>query len=73
MEQNYKWKNVGCGFEGVEDIIRLQGWSQSRRVIILRKKIKNKNIGVLKQEKLSNQKNQLTFHFAEIDKKRIRP
>ena len=69
MEQNYKWKNVGCGFEGVEDIIRLQGWSQSRRVIILRKKIKNKNIGVLKQEKLSSQKKQLTFHFAETDQK----
>ena len=69
MEQNYKWKNVGCGFEGVEDVIQLQGWSQTRRVIILRKKIKNKNIGVLKQEKLSNQKNQLAFHFAEIDQK----
>lgn len=69
MEQNYKWKNVGCGFEGVEDIIQLQGWSQLRRVIILRKKIKNKNIGVLKQEKLSDQFKQLTFHFAEIDQK----
>src|SRR3990167_9238925 len=34
MEKNYKWKNVGCGFESVEDIIKLQGWSQSRRVII---------------------------------------
>lgn len=66
MEKNYKWKNVGCGFEGVEDIIKLQGWSQLRRVIILRKKIKNKNIGVLKQGKASKQK-QLTFHFAEID------
>lgn len=66
MEQNYKWKNVGCGFEGVEDIVKLQGWSQSRRVIILRKKIKKKDIGILKQEKTSKQK-QLTFHFAEID------
>src|SRR3990167_8487676 len=66
MEKNYKWKNVGCGFESVEDIIKLQGWSQSRRVIILRKKIKKKDIGILKQEKTSTQK-QLTFHFAEID------
>lgn len=69
MEQSYRWENVGCGFEGVEDIVQLQGWSQSRRVIILRKKIKNKNVGVLKQEKISGKLKQLTFRFAEIDNK----
>lgn len=67
MEKNDAWENVGCGFEGVEDIIQLQGWSQPRRVIILRKKIKNKDIGVLQQETLSDQPKQLTFHFAQID------
>lgn len=69
MEHNCKWENVGCGFEGVEDIVQLQGWNQSRRVVILRKKIKNKDIGILQQEILSDQSKQLTFHFAEIDNK----
>lgn len=69
MEHNCQWEKVGCGFEGVEDIIQLQGWSKPRRVIILRKKIKNKDIGVLQQEELLNQSKQLTFHFAEIDQK----
>lgn len=72
MEHHYHWENVGCGFEGVADTIQLQGWSQPRRVIILRKKIKNKDIGVLQEETLSDpakQPKQLTFHFAEIDNK----
>lgn len=69
MEQSYQWEKVGCGFEGVEDIIQLQGWSQPRRVIILRKKIKNKDIGVLQEKELPNQSQQLIFHFAEINNK----
>jgi len=71
MEYNSDWESVGCGFEGVEDIIQLQGWSRSRRVVILRKKVKNKDFGVLQEEKSFDQSKQLSFHFAEIDNKTL--
>lgn len=71
MEKNADWEKAGHGYEGVEDTIRLFGWSCQRRVIILRRRIANKNVGVLKKEELPNQPKQLTFDFAEIDNKTI--
>ena len=71
MEKNADWKKAGQGYEGVEDTIRLLGWSCSRRVIILRRRITNKNVGVLKKEELPNQPKQLTFDFGQIDNKTI--
>jgi hypothetical protein len=67
MEKNCAWEQAGQGYEGVEDRIRLYGWSCSRRVIILRRRVANKNIGLLKKEKTPNQFKQLTFNFAQID------
>lgn len=67
MEKNSEWEKVGYGYEGVEDRIQLYGWSRSRRVIILRRRINNKNIGVLKKAGRSNQLKQLEFDFAQID------
>lgn len=67
MEKKFEWEQAGQGYEGVEDRIQLYGWSCSRRVIILRRRISNKNIGFLKKEKTSNQFKQLTFDFGQID------
>lgn len=58
---------MGNGYEGVENTIQLYGWSCFRRVIILRRRIKNKNIGVLRTDKIANEMKQLTFDFAQID------
>jgi hypothetical protein len=71
MEKNADWEKAGHGYEGVEDVIQLQGWSCPRRVIILRRRIANKDIGVLKKEVSVNQCKQLTFDFAQIDNKTI--
>lgn len=70
MENNVGWEYAGSGYEGVEDTIQLQGWSKARRVIILRRRIKNKEVGVLTQETTTQQK-QLTFHVGQIDRGNI--
>jgi hypothetical protein len=66
MEKNVRWEKAGHGYEGAEDRIQLYGWTRSRRVIILRRRIANKEVGVLKKETQSNCK-QLTFDFGQID------
>lgn len=71
MERNFAWEKAGCGYEGIEDTIRLSGWSCSRRIIILRRRIATKDIGVLKKEGLPNQPKQLIFDFAQIDNETI--
>ncbi len=39
MERTGDWKDAGQGWQGREGNLRLQGWSRSRRVIILRRKL----------------------------------
>lgn len=39
MERTGDWKDAGQGWQGREGTLRLQGWSRSRRVIILRRKL----------------------------------
>jgi Transposase DDE domain group 1 len=39
MERSGDWKDAGQGWEGREGTLCLQGWSRSRRVIILRRKL----------------------------------
>jgi hypothetical protein len=34
------WEYAGQGFEGVEDVLQLTGWSNKRRVVILRRRLK---------------------------------
>jgi hypothetical protein len=34
------WEDAGQGWEGIEDRLKLSGWSYSRRVVVLRKKLK---------------------------------
>lgn len=57
-----EWDYAGQGWEGQESHLQLQGWSCSRRVIILRRKIKQ-DIGVVCEK----EKGQEEFCFAEID------
>jgi hypothetical protein len=34
------WKDAGQGWEGVKETLRLSGWSQTRRVVLLRRRVK---------------------------------
>lgn len=36
-----KWEFAGQGWQGVEASLQLQGWSKSRRVVVLRREIRN--------------------------------
>jgi hypothetical protein len=38
-EEAVEWKQAGSGWEGCERELRLQGWSRSRRVIVLRRRV----------------------------------
>lgn len=42
LEMKSGWVSAGQGFEGIESRLKLVGWSDSRRVIVLRRRIKNK-------------------------------
>ena len=59
-----EWVNAGQGWQGIEGSIRLEGWKYSRRVILLRRKIK-KEVGILNKQS----PHQLEFQFANIDEK----
>jgi hypothetical protein len=34
------WSNVGHGWQGREDTLRLEGWSRQRQVVLLRRRLK---------------------------------
>jgi hypothetical protein len=51
------WVNAGQGWEGVESTLQLTGWTKERRVIILRRKLKEK------KPKKKTKAEQLTFPF----------
>lgn len=57
------WSYAGQGWEGVESSLQLMGWSHARRVIVLRKKIRQAVAIVGEKEK-----GQQEFYFAEMDK-----
>jgi Transposase DDE domain group 1 len=57
------WRNAGQGWEGHESSLRLIGWSKSRRVIVLRRKI-TKALAGLKED---SEPKQLSFAFATLD------
>jgi hypothetical protein len=69
MEHTRHWRRAGHGYEGIEEELLLEGWSQKRRIIILRRRLDNKDVGILKKEKNADDDKQLSlFEFAEIDK-----
>ena len=59
-----EWENAGQGWQGSSGQLKLMGWEKSRRVIILRRKIK-KEVGVINKNTLSGQS---VFQFAEMGK-----
>lgn len=56
------WRDVGQGFEGVEAELRLLGWSHARRVVVLRRGIKDSLIAKPADAPASGQQ---VLHFAE--------
>jgi hypothetical protein len=55
------WHNAGQGWQGRTDSLRLQGWSRSRRVVVLRRRLKG-NVAVSQPDT----EKQLRLSFAEI-------
>jgi hypothetical protein len=55
------WHNAGQGWQGKSETLRLQGWSRTRRVIVLRRRLK----GTIAAS-VPGDGNQLRLSFAEI-------
>lgn len=45
MEKQRGWEEAGQGFEGVESRLRLKAWSAERRVVVLRRLVKEGELG----------------------------
>ena len=56
------WRDAGQGWRGLEATLRLDGWSRERRVVILRRKLKD---GVVANH--GDGHDQLRLSFAEIE------
>lgn len=57
-----EWENAGQGWQGCFGQLKLMGWEKTRRVIILRRRIK-KEIGVIDKKALTGQ---MSFEFADM-------
>jgi hypothetical protein len=62
--QQGEWQNVGQGFDAVESELRLTGWSRSRRVVVLRRRVKG---GLVAETKGDDQ--QQALHFVDSSDK----
>ena len=58
------WKTAGQGWEGINERLQLSGWSRARRVVLLRRRIKEQ----LVHNHRDDITGQLRLSFAEIDK-----
>jgi len=56
------WVNAGAGYQAMESELKLMGWSRSRRVIVMRRPIRE---DILVEQKKG--KNQLDLGFVELD------
>jgi hypothetical protein len=58
------WQNVGQGFDAVEGELRLAGWRQARRVVVMRRAVKG---SLVAEEKTVGKraKRQQSLHFAD--------
>jgi hypothetical protein len=63
------WQEAGQGWEGKESSLLLQGWSEYRRVIILRRKILAKNVIAVNAAKEPIK--QLEFKFGTLNEKYV--
>jgi Transposase DDE domain group 1 len=55
------WTDAGHGYQGREERLRLDGWSRERRVVVLRRRLKDGVIAVTK-----GNSDQLLLGFAEV-------
>ena len=62
--QQGEWQDVGQGFDAVESELRLTGWSRARRVVVLRRRIKD-NLAA----ETGNENQQQTLHFIDSSDK----
>ena len=60
--QRQDWSDMGQGWSGLEDELRLSGWSRKRRVIIMRRERK---IDLVLEKKSKAQKGQIDLHFID--------
>lgn len=58
---NDEWFNAGQGWQGSSGEIQLMGWKQTRRVVVLRRRLE-KDIGVVDKKALPGQ---MSFQFAD--------
>lgn len=65
---NQDWSQAGQGWEGQESQLQLMGWSKSRRVFVLRKRVSKEHCAIQKDPETK----QLTFSFAELDDRKTR-
>ena len=63
---NQDWSQAGQGWEGQESHLQLSGWSKSRRVIVLRKRV-SKDYCAVQEDPVTKQ---LSFSFAELDNRK---
>lgn len=59
--QQGDWQNVGQGFDAVEGKLRLTGWSSARRVVVLRRRIRNS----MAIAETSNENQQTALQFID--------
>ena len=59
--QQSDWQNAGQGFDAVEGELRLAGWSGARRVVVLRRRVKDS----MAAAETSNESQQPTLHFID--------
>jgi len=62
--QQGEWVNVGQGFDAVESTLKLTGWSQARRVVVLRRRVKG-SLAVETQDENQQQ----SLHFIDAAEK----
>ena len=60
------WEDAGQGWEGVEDTLRLSGWSRARRVIVLRRPL----TGELLMTEKDDEQELLAFIESDVPTKR---
>ena len=58
--QQGEWVNVGQGFDAVESTLKLTGWSQARRVVVLRRRVKD-SLAV----ETNDESQQQSLHFID--------
>lgn len=57
------WRDAGQGWQGKEATLRLLGWSRHRRVVVLRRRLKNGIVASVRE----GDDDQLRLAFAEIE------